>query len=321
MSTRAPSLWRAPRGHLCWRFLAASPATSTRSRDAPCGRAGSYRSSACLPWLLLPRSLIGLRLADHLPAGSARRYKAESRVRPADPAPEPVPAHPAVSAAPDRAPACLAPAFPSPACRSRSPLSSAALRFKNSPVGTEVPRGGRLLHTRRQPPGWLSNTVPGRNPLGYPPTRCFAGSSGDFARTYEQPMGIMAQLEGIPTVKRRTGKIRTGGPGDSANRALCEVEQGSARTRRAPLAGRTGPAHLRAGLGGSLGRLGRTDEDDSQRVQAAALPEGSPGPRGEVHGGLLLRQRHRASARIRPPELIAPAAAPTPLRLPGQVGL
>src|SRR5262249_4194336 len=57
---------------------------------------------------------------------------------------------------------------------------------------------------------------------------------------------------------------------------------------------------LREHLGGGLEDVGRPDEDDPQRVSPHALAERSAGPDGETHGGVPLRRRVGAPARVRP---------------------
>src|SRR5262245_55434639 len=82
---------------------------------------------------------------------------------------------------------------------------------------------------------------------------------------------------------------------------LSKVPEGAAGTGRPALAGGARRANLREHLRRSLENVGRTDEDDPQRVPADALAETGPGAGAEAHGGLLLRRGRRPPARLRPP--------------------
>src|ERR1700730_18645481 len=79
-----------------------------------------------------------------------------------------------------------------------------------------------------------------------------------------------------------------------------EVSERAARPRRPAVARRTRSAHLRKCLRSGMEALGRADEDDSQRVPADAVAEGSARPRREAYGGFLLWRRRGAPARLRP---------------------
>src|SRR5688500_10825521 len=81
------------------------------------------------------------------------------------------------------------------------------------------------------------------------------------------------------------------------NRENCflpEVSEGNAWTRRAPLARRDGTAHFREYLCGGVETVGRTNEDDPQRVSPDAVAKRGTAARGQAHGGFLLRRRRRA---------------------------
>src|SRR5262245_45385261 len=84
-----------------------------------------------------------------------------------------------------------------------------------------------------------------------------------------------------------------------ADGILPEVPEGTTRSRRAPLARRARSAYFRPHLRRRLETLGRTDEDDPQRVPPDAVAEAGTGARAEAHGGLLLRRRRRAPAGVR----------------------
>src|SRR5207247_6592657 len=84
-----------------------------------------------------------------------------------------------------------------------------------------------------------------------------------------------------------------------AQSRLSEVSEGAGGARRAPLARRTRPTHLRQHLSRGLETLGRAHEDDSQRVPPHAVAERSPGTRCQTYGRILLRRRRGLTARVR----------------------
>ena len=65
-------------------------------------------------------------------------------------------------------------------------------------------------------------------------------------------------------------------------------------------------------FGGGVEALGRANEDDPQRVPPDAVAEGGAGPRRQAHGGLLLRRRRGASARVRARNRRSDRASNTP---------
>src|ERR1035437_2187080 len=64
------------------------------------------------------------------------------------------------------------------------------------------------------------------------------------------------------------------------------------------MAGGAWPADIRARFGARLEALGRPDADAPERVPPDALAEGSPGHGGARDGGVLLRRRGGAPARL-----------------------
>src|SRR5436190_2048821 len=81
---------------------------------------------------------------------------------------------------------------------------------------------------------------------------------------------------------------------------LSEIPERNARSRRATVARRAWPADLRQHIGGGLEIVGRTDEDDSQRVSSDAVAERGTGAREEAHGRFLLRRRSCPASGLRP---------------------
>src|ERR1041385_8972921 len=86
---------------------------------------------------------------------------------------------------------------------------------------------------------------------------------------------------------------------ERAHRQLREVPEGAPGPRRASLAGRARTAHLRKRIRAGVEDVGRPPEDDPQRVPPDALAEGGAGADRQAHGGLLLRRKRGAPARLR----------------------
>src|SRR6185436_8943835 len=97
---------------------------------------------------------------------------------------------------------------------------------------------------------------------------------------------------------------------------LRQVSERAGGARCAPLARRPRPAYLRERVGGCLEALGRAHEDDPQRVSTDALAEGGARPRGQAHGGLLLRRSGGAPSRVCAPanEVTTAGRAPPNVR-------
>src|SRR3954469_2490545 len=78
-----------------------------------------------------------------------------------------------------------------------------------------------------------------------------------------------------------------------------QVSERYARARRPALAWRARAARVRERLRAGVEDVGRTPEDDPQRVPLDALAEGSTGADCAADAGLLLRRERRAAAGVR----------------------
>src|SRR5688572_24476555 len=102
------------------------------------------------------------------------------------------------------------------------------------------------------------------------------------------------------------GRLRSLAPGSGHEHqrphgVLCEIPEESPRSRRETVARPARRQDLRERLRAGLEAVGRTPEDDPQRVPPDALAEGSTGTGRPSARGLLLRGERRAAARVRAP--------------------
>jgi len=95
-------------------------------------------------------------------------------------------------------------------------------------------------------------------------------------------------------------KPNTRGQHERSNRALREVSEDTARARHTTVARGTGTTHLRKRLCTGMEALGRTPENDLERIPPDAVAEGSAGTDRKAHGRLLLRSQCRATTGLRP---------------------
>src|SRR4029453_13134666 len=98
---------------------------------------------------------------------------------------------------------------------------------------------------------------------------------------------------------------------------LSEIPERNARSRCPAVARRARTEDLRKYFGGSLEIVGRTDEDDSQRVSPDAVAERGTGTREEAHGRFFLRRGSCTASRLRPAtSQVATAKSGRVFRLP-----
>src|SRR5688572_16981133 len=119
-------------------------------------------------------------------------------------------------------------------------------------------------------------------------------------------LGVGSWKWPVGSYHRRHGRLRasrphtcTGRQHERPDRALRKVSEEHARTGRAAVARRAGAAGLRERFGPGVEAVGRTAEDDSERVPADALAEGSAGADQPPDGRFLLRRERGAAPRVR----------------------